>query len=556
MGFLKTIDYLGSRPVLNIKGSPSSKTVFGGFLSFWVTLLLLAGSSYFLNLLFSRVNYAVIQTDEYNNEQFMNWTNYEFSVYVVNRVGAKIPNDYKIFNMTGGFYNYQKIKNPDGTAGTRMSLEYFQMERCGLERNYPNSKDLWRDQKFINDSTCFPVGKVLNASLPYGDDGFTQVGIWINKCQNSSLNNNSCLPMEDIDKTLNNVNVLVRYRNYYFNHVLQDDPGVPYVHTDAPAVSATVYKKIIYTFQNVDYDTDDGFFLPEYRKLKYSIYLTVRESMDLRSDTNIANSFVLLNFNLGTMKKVIQKKYYKFQNMLADLGGLLKGVITIASLINTYLCDRVYFLQLINPVINNLVENNDEKKKTNPTKVPRGDNKSISSISSLAKLSSKRLKNSPTFSPQKGKSSSTFSEIEFDLKGSPPTKNKNYKNSFPSPLIGIKTPLDKEYRKTKLVLNWAALFFPLTCFNKFSANRKQLTLYFKFQSIINDQLDVITYLNKFHLVDKLNYIIGGSKLRFKVQNCFNPYYEKNGKVPEKSEFFEVEKAVLERLRDLHSEKFD
>ena len=75
MNFFKSLDFLGSKPTLIINQNSSHKTLFGGALSIFVAALLLLGTIYFTRMLFSRENYNIIMTDEFDPDSYKDWTN-------------------------------------------------------------------------------------------------------------------------------------------------------------------------------------------------------------------------------------------------------------------------------------------------------------------------------------------------------------------------------------------------------------------------------------------------------------------------------------------------
>jgi hypothetical protein len=42
------------------------------------------------------------------------------------------------------------------------------------------------------------------------------------------------------------------------------------------------------------------------------------------------------------LKQKFMRKFYKAQNMMADLGGLLKGVLMLATILNFYFSEKNY----------------------------------------------------------------------------------------------------------------------------------------------------------------------------------------------------------------------
>jgi hypothetical protein len=84
------IDFLGVSPqLLLLNKKASSKSLFGGILTLLVALLLFSGAGYFLNLLFDRSSFNVIQNEEKNSDSFKSWKNGEFSIILLTRLQKK-----------------------------------------------------------------------------------------------------------------------------------------------------------------------------------------------------------------------------------------------------------------------------------------------------------------------------------------------------------------------------------------------------------------------------------------------------------------------------------
>ena len=59
----------------------------------------------------------------------------------------------------------------------------------------------------------------------------------------------------------------------------------------------------------------------------------------MHSPLDLGGFQVEIGYNLGVYKR----NYYKIQNWLADVGGVLKAIMTGATLINYFMSDYFYF---------------------------------------------------------------------------------------------------------------------------------------------------------------------------------------------------------------------
>jgi hypothetical protein len=162
MNFITSLDFLGKKPTLLIKGETSNKTLFGGVLSILVTCALIAGTSYFTNMLLSRNSYSVILAEEYYPNSYIDWEGYEFSSIVLDRLANPFPDEDRIYSMTGTRFWVKPVINSDGSNGTQTITVKFPMEKCNVTRHFANNVEYWKKEKHIEKSYCIPTGLNLN----------------------------------------------------------------------------------------------------------------------------------------------------------------------------------------------------------------------------------------------------------------------------------------------------------------------------------------------------------------------------------------------------------
>ncbi len=91
----------------------------------------------------------------------------------------------------------------------------------------------------------------------------------------------------------------------------------------------------------------------------------------------------------------------------------------------------------------------------------------------------------------------------------------------------IKILNSDNFKKHALKLSKSGVLFPICCLGRDSLVRKQLTEYFKFKQIIDNQMDVLNIIEKINIIDKINFLLLGEKNKYLLQNCFNPLILKN-----------------------------
>jgi len=364
-------DFLGKKPSLLYNGSKIHKTLFGALLSLLTIFISSISCGYFMYLMFSRTSYNVIVSDEYNEKPFKNLTNVAVSIIVSDLLGRKINNSEKYFGIKAKYLNTEPVYDNNGIISYSLKYTDVELEPCKLNEHFQENLEIWKDHRYLGYAMCIQRNQTLNSTLPFGVTGFTGLKLFIHKCNNDTKISN-CAPQQEIDFLLGSLFISLRFVNYYYNHENLNDPGVPYVYVDNVPMSSTVYKMCLYNFMNVEYLSDEGFIFPE---TKTSFYTMITQgntiySTDLRVTTLIPNTFGTVTLTMDRLKKKFYRKYYKAQNMIADLGGVIKGFVLISSLIYYFIKENLFFHDLMKANENsilNLYKPQDQSSKVKIT---------------------------------------------------------------------------------------------------------------------------------------------------------------------------------------------
>jgi hypothetical protein len=571
MKVISSLDFLGTTPRLTIGGLNSNKTLLGGILSIFVGMLLVAGSAYFLNLLISRMNYSVITADEYKPNTFSNYTNSELAFYLSNKYGEFLEDSERLYTMVGTYFYLKKVDNPDGTTSMKLSVMMVKMEKCNVTKHFKNNLKLWQNEKFITHSYCLPSDQLLNVTQPFGYDNSTWLVFWAQRCMNTTTKKD-CYSRDYIDKTLNNVFLLTRFTNYYFDHSIKGDTGVPYIHTDGFGVSSTVYKRFSYNMKIVQYDTDAGIFLPDTDSNFYTTMADQKESTDLRTDTTIPNSFAAVSFNMYILKQNITKRYYKFQNMLADMGGLLKGVISIAIFLNWYFCNKQFYNEIINANINSLHKEDIFSKSNSNLKIKNNKNaenfksiefiqsQTLNNIPKAANISYSKPPNSPiinynNLSHNKLDVAQNYEQKEYEMSPSNEKTKLNKKRNgngrvtvnLKDASLNNKSLIEKNLKREKFTMTFSEYILPICCFPKYTRGYKKIKFHYKQRESVSQQLDILNIIPKLYSVDKLSYLFAGEDYMRAIPLVTNPFFYQEGKIPQTSNITELRKIILKSI---------
>ena len=228
---------------------------------------------------------------------------------------------------------------------------------------------------------------------------------------------------------------------------------------------------MFYTFKNIEYYDDQNYLFTDRTMQNYTAFSSVKESVDLRplSTTTIPNSFLALSINNAPFKQVYYRRYYKVQNCIADLGGILKGILLIASGINYFFSSRYYIIDIVNNNLGNYRSLNEHKDKN----------------LDYTKIADKSANSAQVMN----------------------MKNNNYVKS-------------KNIQAFKLPFYLSCVPKHLLRFNK--KTRDYVNELEVLKKATERQMDICYILNKLNIVDKLTYILFGNNPK-RIENSSNPY---------------------------------
>jgi hypothetical protein len=480
LAFIRFFDFLGVKPNMYYNKKIIHQTSLGGFFSIVTGCILFAAISFFVNILLSRSNYSVTMFESRNEFPFKNWTNEQISVLLVDRFMNEVKDWDRLFGYyADAWWNKPNYDPATGLTVYKNEIKRVELEKCEINRHFKNEEDLWRDQKLINSSFCIKRDQQLPVQYLFGDLNFTSIVFWIHRCINNTIKKD-CFPKEKIEKDLENVFLQVRFKDFYVDHSDYHKPEKPYVYSDMVQASSTAYKRTWYYFRNVIYDSDESLLFQDSSERYFSIFSGTRDGTDLRTSATVPGTFSVASFYNYPLKQTFKRKYYKIQNMMADAGGIVSGLLSIAKIIYYFSGWNLYYIDLINSNLSNY-------SRTRLVKNFKYTDKHNTFINNLVRL-------------EKNKSISPKSQVQkFSL--SPIKRKITYTKTEP----------------TKLFL--CELFFPLVCRNRRIDKINTMTNYIK------EQLDARQIIKKINYIDKITYLLMGNNYHL-LESCKNPCLKK------------------------------
>ena len=543
--FLLNCDFIGVSPRIYYKGNFRFKTQTGGILSLLLSLFLIIISIYFIYIFLSKESFTLYENLVTITRAHKIFKKEDFSIILLDKYFQNIENSSQIYSIYADIWTDKRYYD-DGIFKSNTNITPVSIEKCNIT-NY-DKFELWKNEKLINDSICFSEEAIeshINSTGVFGETGYTGVVFWISLCTNSTYKNN-CYPIEKSKEILDNVFVYVKILDIYFEHGNLNNNAIEYIHSDLIQASSSIYKRVWYLFREVEYISDEGILFMEKKTKKFTTLSSSYNSVDQREKPTIENAFFALSLNMDGTKKLINRKYYKIQNLFADINGLFQIAYFFSFSINFIYCYNRLSQNIINECVNNYIDYSEysiftRKISLNATSsillnsylpkrqitVPKKNKNNYYSsfkINEINSIKLKRIKSSYSnnfLNPNSNNNdyilhSNSHKNI---IKDNQLLSSEKYRNK-------IIDKLENKFHKIQFKLNFFQNFnlhLVLCPKNLYFHKNKNLRNFSIIQEIISKQFEVINILKKINLIDKFDLsFFSNENIRNIFHRCYNP----------------------------------
>jgi hypothetical protein len=112
-------------------------------------------------------------------------------------------------------------------------------------------------------------------------------------------------------------------------------------------MSSTIFQRIYFNLKNVYYETADGFVFDTSNTVQFTQQDYIRLYADNRPSGLYPETFGSIFIQASDKVDVYNRSYVKLQTLLANIGGVVNGIITLASILVYILTTRLNSVNLI-----------------------------------------------------------------------------------------------------------------------------------------------------------------------------------------------------------------
>jgi hypothetical protein len=368
---MKCLDFIGFTPQLFVDSSQRFQTRLGGFLTILVVLLSLLSLSAFGKDMIFKENPTLYQYDQFNVNNEIDFKEIPFLIGLMKLGGFSISEISRKLQVTLQY----AITNSSNTDNPTEFIFYDLVPclQCNLFKN--NMMNIKKN--LIGDPAnfyCLPDNLTLSWFGQFGNPNFRIGRLYVRQCQNST-SNNSCLPIEEIQKDLTEFYAQYIFLDRYYDLTNYEQPVTAYWRSDLLQLGGYSSRSDQYTTRVLSLKSDEGLILETNNQITTSQF---NSKIALAMGFN-PQFFLLLVTDISNISTVLGRKYAKVQAIMANTGGFVKFVLLIIATFNNFISrylfiEKIYLKSFIK--YNQFYSGfNNSKKGANPLTSPKEKNK-------------------------------------------------------------------------------------------------------------------------------------------------------------------------------------
>lgn len=351
MNWLKVFDGISMKTKL-YSGANNDRlqTNFGGFMSILCYSTILSAIVYFYYRFLQYDSPFIVQNDII--EDYPIWKNFNEIPFMVRMSDDKsVPYSQadKLYYVTGLWIQTQE------TNGSLVQVyETINFKKCNMSDTMSYSF-LFNQTGLIDSYYCPIFNKNVDMYGYYG--GITDYSffiVFIRQC-NSQNPASNCLLQPDINNLVEGSTSyvdLLTVDNYPAQY--STDPKTAAIYSLRENISNTIQTRLWLGLHHVDYYTDFGLIFEELQSTSFHMIEYYKQTLMLPSvdklRTGVAAMGLISIYN-HKFKTIYNRSYKKFQELLAQLGGIIKAISIIAELIFFPYGSNSVYLKLVNSII-------------------------------------------------------------------------------------------------------------------------------------------------------------------------------------------------------------
>jgi hypothetical protein len=276
-------------------------------------------------------------------------TDIPFTMTVHGRYAA-FPEQERVFSVKAQFVEYFTKPNDQGVPTVSFRITPVPMVQCDLEKHFGQYKYMFKDAMMTYRYCAVPGSVNMTLYGKWGDtkNGNSHLDVRIFKCDNKTVTGGKpCYDDATLNKYLANAYTTIQYVDFDIEPKNYTNPFTPIYQSEMLQFGTGLYKTFYSIRTNTQIRTDEGFVFEDFRQITSSSYARTETVVtDKAEDPSFGIAQYIVYHNKRV--EIYSRSYTKIQQLLANIGGVVKAILLVAHLIVNQISLVEFKLYLVN----------------------------------------------------------------------------------------------------------------------------------------------------------------------------------------------------------------
>ena len=315
---------------------------FSTILSLLTIATCLSFSLYFIINTLSRTNVSLVSSETRIENAYLDLRKFPIIFNLISGLGQSFNDPDKIFKIVPKIWtrDENQIWSSIDIIAEKCNFEWYPDFQKELTEKYQNA-----DLLCVNPNDSHNRDKYHIKGLYYGNSYLESLSLHISTCVKLEFESSKCFSKEKISQELG-----FSFLRMIVPNTLIDGnkltPGKVYLNQMDLLVSQNLFKIFNIEFQEVNFFSDWEFVFEDIEKFTY--FNSLSTYIETSIGTREIGDFSAVRIIVADKKINFYRKYTKFQELTAQIGGILKFIFIIAEFINNYYSSKCFLIELYN----------------------------------------------------------------------------------------------------------------------------------------------------------------------------------------------------------------
>jgi hypothetical protein len=367
---MKTFDFISYQPSLFAQGNKRFRTIFGSITQIIFAILNTSGILYFSKDIYYKLNPNVIE-----------------STFIVDNPPEWIvtPSDFNFIFSMNDPDNYGPYKNSSiYTVDFYMTIiengilkEYRQLssESCSLDNFKGVDPGIFSPTFPFEQYYCISKNETLSLKGVLTSTSISYFKFMVRTCKNET-SPVPCATEEELSKKLDGTMVTLYHIDKIYDPSNYTHPVKHFFNNYWLRASQKVFNGVSFYFKTVNFIDDTGLLFEDSSKSTTLKVDNIHPSIDFMKSDHFLEVIFLFNNSVTTYNR----KYKRFQQVVAEIGGLINAAYIFFSVIVNYFTQLFYF----DHIVNKLFDSSKELRTLNSACVEASINNNLRSANEIS----------------------------------------------------------------------------------------------------------------------------------------------------------------------------